>query len=122
MIVKTEVWLKSNEKGEEEHLVDVDQHLPLERGDEFYYSVSEPYPNDIKKYHERLQNYPKSLREDYIKNIQKESDRHHIETFRVVSISKSLDKNYSQGINDESKLVEFVTTIYVEYIDKIYDN
>lgn len=111
MTTKTEVIFKDEVIGE------VNDTLPLNIGDECYFSVREFSPRAEKEYRDRYNDtFPKEISDNFLESIKEKCKNFHIKLFKVVNISKSLFEDYNRGLVDRDNLHHFVTSITVEEV------
>lgn len=92
----------------------VDDHLSLEVGDVFYFSIRGTTPRSEEKYlkDETTSMFPTTLLHGVIDAINKKAHEHHIREFKVIKVTKSYQKDHHFSISEPD--VQFHQSITVK--------
>lgn len=113
--MKTETYIMFNE----ELIETVNNILPLNVGDLFYFSLRGTTPRSEKDYYEKNKEYKIKFISEIIDKINKSCNQYHIRTFKVDKIIKSYTRSNNIEITDTDRNITFSQTIYVSEIDEI---
>jgi hypothetical protein len=97
----------------DEVLFESEEHLPLKKGDKFYFSMRSFYPKQEKIYRDNNKNYPVKFIDQYLDHVNNECNKHHIHYFKVKKITFSVSKDYSKYLLDNSKGLNIIQSIVV---------
>jgi hypothetical protein len=104
----------------EELIETVNNILPLNVNDLFYFSLRGTTPRSEKDYHKKNEGYKTEFINEVIDKVNKSCEGYHIRTFKVDKIIKSYDRSYNIEITTDSDInVTFNQTIFVSEIDNI---
>lgn len=89
------------------------EHIPLNKGDKFYFSMKMFHKETEKEFREKNSFFKKNILEDYLNDIKKNCNEFHIKHFKVKNISLSITKNYDIHLLDNTKGLDIVQSIEV---------